>query len=140
MVKELLIDVWTEGDWVPMVLSSIIWAMLLLLIWLFGYGALYLIDSSYLQEQNGTGKIVDMVYHPAHTYTTFIHVNKVSIPQIHRVPESWECIIKVNNLTDGVSVTKYFYDRTPIGQDLNVTFTNGRIWDSMYIKGFTLKD
>jgi hypothetical protein len=56
MVKELLIDVWTEGDWVPMVLSSIIWAMLLLLIWLFGYGALYLIDSSYLQEQNGTGK------------------------------------------------------------------------------------
>ena len=143
MFYDIYIGPWTSqgyfNDWTDKLLSSVVWIFTLTVLFFAGWGVLYLIDSSYLDEQQGTGKIVNMVFHPAHDYVTYIHVNKISIPQWHHVPDSWGCVIQVDGLVDEVGVSEYFYNRTPIGQSVNVTFTNGRIWDSMYIQSFSLK-
>lgn len=134
MLRDLFIEPFNDGWWA--ILGVIVWVFSLFIAGFILYGCLYLIDSVGRPYQRGTGRIVNMVFHPARTYTTFVHVNKVSIPQVHHVPDSWECVIEVNGLQDGVNVTKYFYDRTAIGSSVDVTFTNGRIWDSLYIKNF----
>lgn len=84
---DMFIEPFTDGFWMAL-LGILMWASALLVAGLILWGSLYLIDSVGLKEKQGSGFVIEKWFEPAHTYTTFIIVGKVSIPQIHYVPDT----------------------------------------------------
>ena len=128
----MFIEPFTEGFWMAL-LGILMWALTLLVAGLILWGSLYLIDSVGLKEKQGSGVVIEKWFEPAHTYITFILVGKVSVPQIHQVPDTWKVKIQINGITDNVSFYESDCNTLKVNQKVNCTYENGRIWDSLYI-------
>lgn len=129
---ELFIESFTDGFWMAL-LGILMWALTLLVAGLILWGSLYLIDSVGLKEKQGRGVVIEKWFEPAHTYTTFILVGKVSVPQIHHVSDAWKVKIQINDITDNVSFYESDWNTLKVNQKVDCTYENGRIWDSLYI-------
>ena len=128
----MFIDPFTNGFWMAL-LGILMLALALLFAGLILWGSLYLIDSVGLKEKQGSGVVIEKWFEPAHTYTTFILVGKVSVPQIHHVPDTWKVKIQINDITDNVSCCESDWNTLKVNQKVDCTYENGRIWDSLYI-------
>ena len=128
----MFIDPFTDGFWMAL-LGILMLALALLVAGLILWGSLYLIDSVGLKEKEGSGVVIEKWFEPAHTYTTFILVGKVSGPQIHHVPDTWKVKIQINDITDNVSCCESDWNTLKVNQKVDCTYENGRIWDSLYI-------
>ena len=129
---DMFIEPFTDGFWMAL-LGILMWLLALIVAGLILWGTLYLIDSVGLKEKKGKGVVVEKWFEPAHTYTTFVMVGKVSVPQIHHVPDTWKVKIQINDITDNVSFYESDWNAITINQKVNCTYENGRIWDSLYI-------
>ena len=130
---DMLIDPFTDGFW-SILLGILMWILMLLVVGLILWGSLYLIDSVGLKEKQGKGIVIEKWFEPAHTYTTLIMVEKVSVPQIHSVPDTWKAKIKIKDITDDVSFYESDWNTLNINQSVNCTYKNGRICNSLYIE------
>ena len=130
---EMLIEPFLEWSW-EILMGIICWCLVLgLVVGTFIFGV-WAIDSSFLQEKQGTGVIVGKRFIAAHTTISIISTGKstVHVPVHHS--DSYRVNIQVNGLNDEVAVSKYYYDDLEINEEINCVYTNGRIMDSMYIK------
>lgn len=118
---------------------SILWLCTLLILGGIIFGTLYLIDSVGLDDKSANGNVVGHSYQPAYTSITYTHVNNMTIPNTVYHPEQWMICIEINGLYDWVSVDQTYYHQIYDGTVLKCTYSNGRIWDSMYVKTFQLK-
>ena len=130
---DMFIEPFIDGFWSAL-LGILMWILMLAVVGLILLGSLSLIDSVGLKEKQGTGVVVEKWFEPAHTYTTFIMVGKVSVPQIHNVPDTWKAKIKIKGITDNVSFYENDWNTLKVNQKVNCTYTNGRICNSLYIK------
>ena len=130
---DMLIDPFTDGFW-SILLGILMWILMLLVVGFILWGSLYLIDSVGLKEKQGKGIVIEKWFEPAHTYTTLIMVGKVSVPQIHSVPDTWKAKIKIKDITDDVSFYESDWNTLNINQSVNCTYKNGRICNSLYIE------
>lgn len=128
----ILIEPFTDGFWMALI-GILMWLLTLIVAGSILWGTLYLIDSVGLKEKQGKGVIIEKWVEPAHTYTTFVMVGKVSVPKIHHVPDTWKVKIQINDITDNVSFYESDWNVLSVNQKVNCTYKNGRIWDSLYI-------
>lgn len=133
----MFIEPFTDGFWMTL-LGILLWSLSLLVAGSILLGFLYLIDSVGLKEKQGNGVVIEKWYEPAHTYTTLVMVGKVSVPQIHHVPDTWKVKIEINNITDNVSFYESDWNALSVNQKVKCTYKNGRIWDSLYITNVSL--
>ena len=129
---DMFIEPFTDGFWMAL-LGILMWLLALIVAGLISWGTLYLIDSVGLKEKQGKGVVIEKWFEPAHTYTTIIMVDKVSVPQIHHVPDTWKVKIQINDITDNVSFYESDWNVLSVNQKVNCTYKNGRIWNSLYI-------
>ena len=132
ILYDMFIEPFTDGFWRAL-LGILMWLLALLVAGLILLGALFLIDSVGLKEKQGKGVVIEKWFEPAHTYTTFVMVGKVSVPQIRHVSDTWKVKIQINYITDNVSFYESDWNALSINQKVNCTYENGRIWDSLYI-------
>jgi len=136
---EMYIEPLSEG-FSGIMLALFMWVISLFLTMLLMWGSLYLVDSVGLDIQYGRGEVTEREFIPAHTTTTMVYnaATKTSIPQVNHYPDAWYLTIKVNKvgLSDTVEVTYESFINQHKGDDLEITYSNGRIWDSVYIKSF----
>ena len=120
-------------------IGGIICGILLLIVTLFivgltSIGILYLIDSSYLPEKKATGEITNMYIVPGHYTHTSIMCGKTSIPVTTWHDTTYNLTIAIDGISDDVSITGEYYLLRDIGDKVKCTYTNGRMFDSLYIK------
>jgi hypothetical protein len=134
-LRDMFLEPFTEGV-VGYILGLFAWIISLLLliglIWLF----IWLIDSSFLKQQNGKGFIVEKNYIPAHTQTRFIYAGKAIVPITDYIDDSYGLTIKINGLCGYIYVTKDTFHKLNIGDSCCLKYTNGRILNRIYIKDF----
>jgi len=102
-------------------------SMVLMLIF-YGFDSLF--RPSYVVK----GIVKDKYYKEPYTTTTFIYAGKVMVPQIIHHDETWNMEIEVQDGVDTITVKKSFYEKTKIGQFVNVRYSKGRLSNSIYIK------
>lgn len=128
--KEWLIEPF-QDSWI---LGILFWLISIavtgLVLWFF----IWLIDSSFLDEKKGIGKICNKRFEPAHYVTTYVQSGKVFLPITSFIDDQFILYISVNGVSDDVGVYQDFYNKSSIGENLNVSYTEGRILSSIYIK------
>lgn len=134
---EMYIEPFTEGFWGCMI-ALFVWIISLFIAALILVGTLYLIDSVGLEEKKGNGVIVSKHFTPAHTYYTTVIVNKTPIMQSHFVADSWQVTVKINGMTDSISIDKYFWESLHEKDNVKCIYTEGRIQKTIYIKGIDI--
>ena len=126
-LRDILIDPFTEGDWIGYILSGIMWIITIAIVgvalWLSGW----IIDSSFLSLKQKDGIVIDKYYVPAHTQTTYVMSGKVMIPITSYIDDSYEITVEIDKLTDDVCLEYSSWDAVKIGDKLLCEYTNGRI-------------
>lgn len=116
-LRDMLIEPFTDGDWIGYVLGGIVWFITIVivsgLLWLSGW----LIDSSFLPIKEKNGIVTEKHYVPAHTTTTFVMSGKVMIPIINYIDDSYDIIVEINGLTDNVSLYQNDWNEINIGDE-----------------------
>lgn len=137
-LRFMLIEPFTENDmgWVWYILGVIMWIIVVGsvvgLAWLF----VWLADSSFLPIKEKDGIIVNKYIVPAHTTTSYYYVNKMMLPTTQYYPTAYEVVIRVDSLTDDLSIPQDFWTVLETSQRVHCHYTNGRILNSLYIKSF----
>lgn len=139
LLKELLIEPFTERDWLGYIFSTLAWLVVILILALILWLSVWLIDSSFLPIKQKEGTITKKIYTPAHTYTTYIMVGKVMMPMESYVQANYEIEITIDGLTDNVSINRDSWECVPIGKKFCCEYTNGRLLQSLYVKSFCSK-
>lgn len=129
----LFIEPFSIG-WLEIILGSILWVMSLIIFGLIAWGTFYLIDYSFLKQQQDKGIVIDQWICPAHNSTSFVMTGKVMIPITTHYNTSWHLDIEINGLKDDVSVSKSYFDLIDIGDSVNCEYVNGRLSNYIYIK------
>lgn len=131
----MFIDPFTEAEgFIGYALASLIWVLGLAIIFIIGWGAGYLIDSSFLSTKEDKGVIVNKYIIPAHTTTTYIQSGKVLVPIITHHDTNYVIEIQIGDLTDDVSIDEVSYNQIEINDKAFCKYSNGRILNSLYIK------
>lgn len=129
MFNELYIDLFKDGL-VGFMMGIVIWLLSLFIVFFVGYGILYLIDYSFRPTQETFGKLVNKEFIPEHSETHFNPALKM--PTTTHYDDEWVLTIEVDGLTDDISVSQDYYNKCP--KKIKVKYSNGRIWNSLYIK------
>lgn len=138
MLKDTLFTWPDDGlEWFALIM---IWIITLLIVGFLIAGALYLVDSTFLADRQGSGTISAMVFKPSHYTTTMIYnaATKTSTPHTVYHPDAWYITITVDGLNDDFYVSERDYMKLRFGQSIDVTYSKGRIFDSLYIKSASM--
>jgi len=129
--KEMLIETFEDGEYF---LGILMWLFSLfvfgLIAWLFGR----LIDSTYLPIKEDNGIVTNKFIRPAHYVTTYIKSGEVLVPITNFYDESYNITIKIDEMTDDVSIYQSSYNSIEIGEKLHCKYTNGRLFKTMHIQ------
>jgi hypothetical protein len=131
-LKDMYIDIFRDGV-TGIILAIILWITSLFVLAILLTGTLYLIDSSFLEESIAKGIITSKRIIPEHTDHGFIMAGKSMIPTTTHYPTSYEIQIRIDNLTDVVLFNENNFNKLKIGQVVNCTYKNGRLFESLYI-------
>nr|DAI89654.1 MAG TPA: hypothetical protein [Caudoviricetes sp.] len=115
-------------------IGILLWISGLLVFGLVLWGTLYLTDSTFLPEKQDKGVIVSKGYIPAHFQTTYIQSGKILVPITNYIPTIFQITIEINSLTDKFNLNEISYNSLEVGDTLNCRFTNGRLFNSIYIE------
>lgn len=128
---EILFETFTE-DFLGVIVGLMAWALLLFI----GFLILWGVDGLFLPNQYGKGVITNKEFIPEHTTTTWIYdANlKMSMPHTTHHDDDWVLHIQINGLVDDFSVSESYYDKVNVGDTINVKYSDGRIWSTIYIK------
>lgn len=107
-----------------------------------GFWVLTVIDKYTSLRTIGDGTLIAKKFIPEHTTTTMIYnaATKSSMPVTTTIPDEWRFTIELNAKTEGVSnyeddisVSKSTYGRYAVGSLVNLEYSTGRIFDTIYI-------
>jgi hypothetical protein len=137
-LKETLIEPFTDryNDWTDYLFGTFMWLIALSLITGFLWLSGWLIDSSFLPTKQKQGIVTNHYFVPAHTIHGYHHVGKVLVPYTTYVSERYMVTIKIDGLTDDVSLYKSFWNKVNVGDKLCCEYTNGRLLSTLYIQSF----
>jgi hypothetical protein len=129
-----LIDPFRHGDFFMYFLGLLMWVCFLALGGLLLYGILTAIDSWFMPEFEGQGKIIEKEFVKAHTTTTITKVGNSSIPIMHRHPDAYYLEIEIDGRTDTHQVKKKYYNVAQVGDIVKCKYNLGRLFtSSLYI-------
>ena len=135
-LKDMLIEPFTEGDWLGYILGGLMWILTIAIVGGLLWLSVWLIDSSFLPIKEKEGTITNKYIIPAHTTTTYIMSGKVMIPITSYISTSYDVEITIDGITDDVCLNQGYWNTVEVGQKLCCQYTNGRILKSLYIKSF----
>lgn len=133
-LKETLIEPFSDNDWTEWVFGIIAWFTTIVLLVVFIWGSIWLIDSSFLPTNEENGVVTGKYEIPAHSTTTYVMSGKVLIPITTFYKTQYEIEITIDELTDDLSLKEEFWNELKVGQTLCCKYTKGRILKSIYIK------
>jgi len=113
-----------------------VWFMSLMLFSPLSWVSLYFIDSSFLSQKEAKGIIINKRYTPGHFQTTYIQSGNILTPITNYIPDNYGIEIEINELTDDFVVTKKEWISLHEGDTLSCKFVSGRLFNSLYIRGF----
>lgn len=133
--NEYYIDIFRHGVETS-VIGIIMWVISLVLFLGVIYWSGHLIDSLWLPVNNGTGVVVSKEFCPSYTISTVIYdsSNKTTIPQTSYHSDEWIVGIMVNDIVCRKVVTEKFYNKLYMNNDVDIKYSFGRIWKTLYIK------
>lgn len=137
MIEEILRLFFSEPLFSAMgILGLLIFLLLLLVVGFIGYLILMLIDYAWLPTKNGNGFITRKTFTPAHTETHMRYnvALKMSTPTTVFYDDAWVLFIRVGNQEDDFQVTEDAYNNFSVNQKLNVDYSIGRLFNTLYIK------
>lgn len=134
--KDMLIEPFEYRDWGNYVLGGIMWLVTLSVATLFIWFSVWLVDSSFLPIKEKEGIVIDKYYVHSYYSTTYVMTNNMMMPITTYYPEQYKICVKIDGLTDNVSLRHSYWDNVFIGQKLCCKYTNGRILNSMYVDSF----
>lgn len=137
----LLFNPFSEGI-TGIILGIIGWVSFLLLIGVFIYLILCILDEIWLPKETGQGVIVKKEFKAAHGSTQLIPISMMSpmifiMPILHHHDDCWSIIIEVNGIQGEFDVNEDDYNKLEIGQKLNLTYSWGRIFISVLVKSWS---
>jgi hypothetical protein len=135
MSKNMLIEPFADGL-LGIFVGVLSWVVFLAIIVFIGYGVLYLGNTAFMQKLDGYGTVTEKVFIPEHYTTTTEYNVALKIPMVvtHHYDDEWRMSISIDNLSDDVSVSEEFYNKTKINSRIRVKYTEGRLWQSINIK------
>ena len=135
-LKYMLVEPFTEGGWINYISGTLMWILTTAIvggfIWLCGW----LIDSSFLPLKEKEGVVTEHYYIPAHTTTTYMMSGKTMIPITNYIDDSYGIIVEIDGLTDKVCLYQSNWNKIKVGDKICFSYTNGRIYKTLYIKSF----
>jgi hypothetical protein len=116
----------------PIITSSVI-ALFVILV---AVGLFFAIDSWFLPESQGEGRVIDKIFIPAHKSVILVYnaATKVSTPTFHSHPDYWEIKVEMNGNNDTVEVSKKQFNKLNKGDTVKVNYSIGRFSSKVYIK------
>ena len=134
-ISETIADGFMFRDgFIGFILAVVVTAVVGFLLFLAGWGIIWLADNVGMERVQGEGTIISSEFVPAHTTTTYTTINNVTTPIITHHPDAWYVEIQVDELTDTVSVTQDYYNQAQEGQLVSVMYVSGRFTGGLYIK------
>lgn len=130
-LKETLIEPFSDGIG-GIVIGLLLWILVLSLSGLIIWGTLFTIDYAFRPTYKGTGTIIAKEFIPEHTIWVYNAALKMNSPQ--QVDDQWKLWIIVDDLQDDVSVTPNYFNSVKENQQIQLTYSLGRIWKTLYIK------
>ncbi len=135
-LKDFLFEPFREREYF---IGIFAWIITLIIVVPTVWFSLWLIDSSFLPQKDAVGAVVSKEIIPEHTTTTYTMCGKVMIPITNHYDTEWVINIDINGLTDDYHVYESIYDEIKIGDKIPCKYTNGRIFNSLYIQEITVK-
>lgn len=117
-------------------IAAIVYFITILLVSCFLWLSLWLIDSMYIPEQHGEGRVIEMYYRAPYIQYTNIYVNNTTQLIPHTMPETFNIVIAIDGNVDVVRTYESDYNQTHIGDKLMCTYTEGRLFNTIYISNF----
>lgn len=131
-LKSTLIETFEDG-FLGFVFGIFSWLILLSTSLLTLFYITYLVDSSFLQDKKGVATVQLKYVIPAHFETTYVMVGKVMTPIQNFHEEKCMLVLSVSGIEDEVN-NCYYYSSFNVGDSIEVTYSNGRLFNSLYIK------
>lgn len=134
------IEPFVQGDVISIIFGVMLWVLSLVVVsFVFG-GILHFCDIAGVELKEGVGVIIEKGTSPAHTSTTWMTVNKVTVPIITHYPESYYLTISIGGLIDEfVFDDKGEWDKFQEGSKVTCRYGNGRLFDSIHIQSVGLQ-
>ncbi len=88
-LKYMLIEPFTEGDWIGYILGGLMWILTIAIVGGLLWLSIWLIDSSFLPLKEKQGIVTEHYYVPAYTTTTYVMSGKVMIPITNYIYDSY---------------------------------------------------
>lgn len=120
---------WPLGTITFIVVSLCVLALLSLVLW----GVFIALDSWFVPQKVGTGRILQKDFEPEHCVAEYNVALKM--PVLRSIDDEWSLLIESGGHKAWVSVEKGYYDRHHVGDRLPLTLVFGRISGGLYIKG-----
>ena len=130
----ILIEPFTDNDWMSYVLGVFMWLLLLLIVGGLFWLSVWLIDSSFMPVKEKDGVVTNKYIVPAYITTTYVMNGGVVTPITTYHDTTYNLEITIDKLEDDVCVYENYYDSISVGQKVHCEYTNGRIKKSLYIK------
>ena len=91
-------------------------------------------DSWHIPQLHDMGKITAKFYQPAHSISSHIMVNGISLPQSNYHEEEWIVQVEIKKEQGEISVSKAYFDSIELGNHVNVDYFSGRFSRKLYLK------
>lgn len=131
MLREILIEPFEDGDYF---FGVVFWMFFLFLVSVLIAFGLWGVDSAFMPVKKSKGVVKSTQYNPSYTYITYIHSGKVSIPVTNRAPERYSLNISINGTVDNFTISNEYYDYFDKGDTVKCEYTQGRLFNTVYIK------
>jgi hypothetical protein len=121
---EFLIEPFTDGL-SGILVGLISWLFLALISFLILWG----VDGLFLPTQESKGVVIGKEFIAEH--------DEMVGETWYSYDDEWKLYIEVDGKTDSFSLTESAYNEIQIGRVLPITYSHGRIWETVYIKQIT---
>ncbi len=136
-MRFIFIEPFEDMGIVGVIFGIIIWPLCIIVAFLISYGIFYVVDSSFLEQHQGVGIIVEKWHEDSYIYYTYIHSGKVTIPVMHHAPESWHVKVFIKDAYDSMEIRESAFDQMYDNQKVDCQYVHGRFSDYIYIKSIS---
>lgn len=131
---DLLIEPFTDNDWLSFFLGILMWVLFLFLFGILFFMAVWLTDNAFMPVKEKEGVVINKYIVPAHTTTTYMMNGKTMLPVITHHKTAYKLEITIDNLKDVIAVDQSYYEGVMAGQKVHCEYVNGRVSKTLYIK------
>ena len=134
-IREIIVDGFTFADgFTGFLMATLMSALILLVSTIIICGIVYLADNIGMESQVGYGTIIERTFVPEHTTTSTTYVNNIPVTTTTVIPDAWYVTIKMDDLTDTMSVTYDYYNHAYKNMNVKFRYVSGRFTGGLYVK------